>query len=318
MRRLGQGVAAVTVGAAVLAAAGCGGSGGSDGSAAAPTGTAAAPSSAASSAAPSAARPMAKMPAGSKVPLARKGTLRVCEYGHGLPYLGAASGADPSVTGHGKVSGFDVDVLALVATRLRASPLFVRTDARQLLTGAALRAKACDIVPELTTWAGLKKTFRLTHAYSRRDFAILTKKGGPATLAALRGKRVGVAGSEGGGDPATDYVTFLKKYNTAHGNRIRITPQQRYDVTLQMLKVGRLDAIVTDSGQAFYDAKRDPSLTAGARFGDGYTTVFGVSTGNMSLAKQVNAALADAAGNGHYAKAYRDWFGREPTWRPGH
>ena len=313
MRRLGQAMAVVTVGATVLAAAGCGG--GAAGSAAPAKSPA---SSAAPSATPSPVRPMAKVPAGTKVPLAHKGTLRVCEFGRGLPYLGAASGSDASVTGNGKVRGFDVDMLTLVAARLRATPLFVRMDVREILEGTGLRAKACDIVPELTAWRGLKKTFTLTRPYSRRDFAILTKKGGPTSLAALRGKRVGVSGSEGGGDPSMDYVTFLKRYNTAHGNQIRITPEQRDDVTLEMLKTGRLDAIVTDSGKAFYDAGRDPALTAGVRFGDGYTTVFGVRKGNRALAKQVDAALTDAAANGHYAKAYRDWFHREPTWRPGH
>jgi len=256
---------------------------------------------------------MATLPAGARIPLPHKGELRVCESPDGLPYLGATTPADAS--GNGKVSGFDVDLLTLVATRLHAAPVFIRTDPRLVLDGSGLRAKTCDLVTGLTTWRGFKKTFTLTKPYDRRDFAILTKKGGPATLAALAGKRVGVVGT-GEGDVTTDYVAYLKRYNAAHGNRIVLEPQNDPNAELMMAQAGRLDAIVTDDGRAYYDAKKTPGLTVGARFGAGYTVVFGVRKGNKALAKQVDAALADAAGNGQYAKAYRTWFGRAPSWLP--
>ena len=304
MRRLG-GIALVAAGGIMLAA-GCGETADKRSGGTSP------PPSPSRSAAVAAPRPMATMPAGTKVELARKGRLQVCESPGGLPYLGASG---PGVGGNGKVSGFEVDLLRLIAARLRATPLFVRTDPAELLDGGPLREKVCDVTPGLTAWGGFNKTFTLTRPYDHRSFAVLTKKGGPATVAGLAGKRVGVFGS-GGGDAATDYATYLRKYNDAHGNAIHLIPQTDRLAQVAMLKAGRLDAVVTDDGRAAYNAKKDPTLTAGTPFGPGYTTVFAVRKGNKPLTRQINAALKDAATNGQYAKTYQDWFGHTPTWRP--
>lgn len=305
--RISRGLAGMLAGGAVLAVAGCGGGGPT----AAPGSSKAAPSAAAPTTV--AVRPMARVPAGTKVPLVHKGRLTVCEEPTGLPYIGVANGSD--VSGNGKVSGFDVDLLSLVATRLRVAPLFVRTEPQEYLDGTALKNKACDLVPSLIPWSGFRKTFALTKPYGRFRLAILTKKGGPATLAALAGKQVGVIGS-GGGDASTDAATYLKQYNAAHGNQIHVMPVNDINQAEYALKEGGIGAVVTDDGRALYEAKKDPSLAAGAELGSGYSEVFGVRKGDKALVTQINAALADAAGNGHYAKAYQDWFGRRPTWLP--
>lgn len=297
MRRLG-GMALVAAGGMLLAA-GCGGT--------------AEKRSAGTSPSPSrsvAVRPMAKVPAGVKTGLAHKGRLQVCEAADGLPYLGATG-----ESGNSKVSGFEVDLLTLIATRLRATPLFVRTEPTEMFDGAPLRAKLCDVIPGLTPWSGFKKTFGLTHPYDHRAFAILTKKGGPTTLPALAGKRVGVI-SRGGTDPTTDAATYLRNYNDAHGDTIHLIPQTDELAEAAMLKAGQLDAIATANGRAAYTAKKDPTLTSSPPFGPGYKTVFAVRKANKPLANQINAALTDAATNGQYTKAYQNWFGQPPTWQP--
>lgn len=299
MRRIGRGTAVAM--AAVLVVAGCGRAGPA----------ASGSPSAGSSVAPTTAgvRPMARIPAGTKVPLVRKGALSVCTEATGLPYIGEAGGSPT------KVHGFDVDLLTLVATRLRVAPVFVQTKPAEYFDGTVLKKRICDLAPGLLPTVGARKTFALTKPYARYDFAILTKKGGPATLAALAGKQVGVTG--GSGDAPTDVARYLNAYNAAHGNRIHVTiPMNNNDLQRFTLKEGRIAALVTDSGHALYYAKEDPDLAVGARFGSGYPEVFGVRKGDKPLVTQINAALTDAVGNGRYAKAYQTWFGTTPTWLP--
>jgi ABC-type amino acid transport substrate-binding protein len=260
---------------------------------------------------------MATMPAGAKAPLRHKGQLRVCALITGMPYLSETSNAELS-GGTGKVRGFDVDVLGLVAKRMRAAPLFVKLSPTLVVNGAGLRSGACDVVAGLSDWPGFKETFTTTRPYERRAFAILTKKGGPASLAALAGKRVGVMGTGGGDDTTRDYVAYLRKYNTAHGGRINLVPQTDENAESAMLRAGQLDAVVTDDGQAAYDVKKQPGLSVAGTFGGGYGMVFGVRKGDSALAKQIDAALADAGDNGQYATAYWNWFARRPAWTPGH
>lgn len=302
----------VVVGTGVmLAAAGCGG--GSATTAGSASGTPAA------SAKPSTAspKPMAGVPAGVTVPLVHKQRLTVCENPTGMPYLGETS--QSSLTGNGKVSGFDVDVLSLVGQRLGVKPLFMKVDPQKIFTGSADLSKTCDLVaagfPQDPFFA---KWYDLTHSYLRRDFAILVKKGSTYTsLASLAGKRVGVYGTGGpGGDPKIDYVSYLKQYNSKHGNRIQVVQQREKSQVLSMLQGGRVDAIVSDSGTALYNAKKDPRLRVAAQIGAGYARTFGVPKGNKALVKQINAALADAADNGQYAHAYATWFGGRPSWLP--
>jgi polar amino acid transport system substrate-binding protein len=256
---------------------------------------------------------MATMPAGTKVPLKHKGQLRVCALISGEPYVSEGAAG---VAGTGKVHGFDVDVLSLVGERIKAAPIFVKLNPEVVVNGTALRSGACDIVTGLTDWSGFAKTYRLTKPYERRSFALLTKKGGPASPAALAGKRVGVIG-DGGGTAASDPYAYLKRYNAAHGGQIRLVPQTDTDAEVVMVQNGALDAMATDDGRARYYAKKQPSLAASGVFGPGYPLVFGVRKGDGALARQVDAALADAGGNGQYASAYWNWFGVRPAWTPG-
>lgn len=260
---------------------------------------------------------MATMPAGTKVALEHKGQLRVCALVSGAPYISEGNSDTGSGTGSGLVHGFDVDVTSLVAKRLRATPVFERLEGRDFIKGSVLPAHRCDIVDGLTDWSGFKKVYRLSVPYERRAFSLLTKKGGPASPAALAGKRVVVTGDPGG-DPATDPYAYLKRYNAAHGGRIQLVQQSTADVAVMMVRTGQAAAMLTDEGRAHYYAKKQPELAAGATFGTPTNLVYGVRKGNKTLAEQVDAALADAGGNGQYASAYWTSFGVRPAWTPGH
>jgi polar amino acid transport system substrate-binding protein len=253
------------------------------------------------------ARPMAKLPAGVVVPLVKPGLLTVCSHLGGAPYVYTDSRFSD------KVSGFDVDVLNLVGQRLGVQVLFVETDPRQFLTGQALNQNRCDVIAG--SFSAIPETaqyFDATAPYLKRDFGLLVQSASSAkSLDGLAGKRVGVMK----GTLAEDYLT---EYNASHGGRIVAVPVNDSSLSVAGLKANQFDAVLFESPTAYYYAHQSPGqLHVAAEVGPSQDVNFGVRRGNTALHQQIDAALADAGGNGQYAKAYVDWFGRPPSWVPG-
>jgi ABC-type amino acid transport substrate-binding protein len=249
---------------------------------------------------------MATLPAGVSVPLVRPGLLTVCAMLGGLPYDAQDALAE------NKAEGFDMDVLALVAKRFGAPELVIQTDVRSFLTGQALNAHRCDLVAgSLSAGPDTAALFDATDPYFKTGFALLAPAGSTyRSLEALQGKRVAVV-------PDSQVADYLAAFNTKHGNRIQVTPAPDAVLIPEMVKGGRAEAALLDSGVAHYNAMKDSRLHVTADLGPEQDVVFGVRPGNTALRDQVNVALADAGRNRQYARAYAHWFGRQPAWVPG-
>jgi len=259
--------------------------------------------------------PMEKMPSGTKVPLVRPGRLTICEGFAGSPYIAPKGGTTvPGRQGGGTAEGFDVDLLILVAERLGVTPLVTPVQSLDLVQGTAMRQGRCDLAAgAFPDNAYTRKLFLPSAPYLRRGPAILTGAGARHTsLASLAGKRVGVIEGDVVGEEA------VKRHNAQGGTPILVQRTERA-IIQYMLMNGRLDAAVVDGGLALYLVNRrvrDGRLRIGAELGPMENVVFGIRPGNKALARQVNAALADAARNGRYARAYANWFGTAPKWVP--
>lgn len=260
-----------------------------------------------------AARPMAKMPAGTDAGLRNKGRLTVCQGPAGSPFFQQTDGSGSATGGTTREKGFDVELLTLVGQRIGAAPLISGyNDTAHMLDGQALKSGVCDVLAGVsvdTPTSFPQMSFSVP--YFTEDTAILAKKGTHYTsLDRLAGKRVG-AMDRGAGAPQDE----LDTYNSKHGNKIQVKRVSDNNALFMMLRAGQLDAVVTTSAKALGTIAQYPDwgLEVGGEFGDHFQFRYAVRKDNTALLKQIDAALEDAGSNGQYAKAYRTWFGGEPT-----
>lgn len=255
------------------------------------------------------ARPMAKMPAGTKLSLKRQGQLTVCEGNAGAPFLSAKKGMEAGHGLNGMDEGFDVDMLVLLGQRLGVQPVVVEApNTTWLLDGTVLDKGVCDVI------AGMSmddpKYFPKMSAsmgYFTKDTAILTKGNQSyKSLDLLAGKAVGAQ------TISPDFPDELDTYNSQHGNAIKVQ-RGMIDGLVAQLTAGTLDAVVMGNAQAMHFAVENKDLQVAGEFGHTYQERFAVQKGNTTLLEQVNDALKDAYSNGQYAKSYREWFGTDPS-----
>jgi ABC-type amino acid transport substrate-binding protein len=272
---------------------------------------------AAASSAPATVGPMAKMPAGTKLSLVRPGRLTVCEGYDGWPFLSPKSSAGTGAFGGtgpaDKDVGFDADLLLLIGQRIGATPVVIANPVspQDLLAGKALTEKFCDVFATGMDNPGNFPQVSASISYFRMDSAILTSGSKHYTsVAQLAGKRVGALRASGQDE--------LAAYNSQHGDTIAVQRINDANLLVYGLRSGRFDAVVIGNAQALFSVVSNPNddLRVTAGFGQAYSRRFAVRAGNMALLDQINAALTDAAHNGQYAKAYRDWLGISPAVLP--
>src|SRR5918994_6434491 len=124
-------------------------------------------------------------PEAGGVDLIRSGKLVTCTH---LPY-------EPfQFEQSGKVVGFDVDMVDLVATRLNATQEIFDTPFEGIQSGEALNARQCDIAAAaMTITDERKQKILFSEPYFDADQALLVKKGsGVTSFDQLKGKLLGV------------------------------------------------------------------------------------------------------------------------------
>src|SRR5207244_13349422 len=119
------------------------------------------------------------------VTLVKPGQLTICTH---LPYKPFQFDQG------GKIVGFDVDILNLLASKLNVPTDVVDVDWNQVTSGAAFKAKKCDIgMGGMTITEPRKKAILISEPYFNATQALLVKKGsGIKSLADLKGKKLGV------------------------------------------------------------------------------------------------------------------------------
>ncbi len=258
------------------------------------------------------AKPMAKMPAGTDAGLKIKGRLTVCQGPAGAPFFEGTDSTGSAAGGTTHEKGFDVDLLTLVGERIGAVPVISGyNDEMHMIDGTALKQGVCDIVGGVAPDSPASfPEMSFSVSYFTKDQAILSKQGAHYTsLDALAGKRVGASENDTGQPDALD------TYNSTHSKKIKVTRSRMPEEFYGQLRMNQMDAVVTSNARAMNIVAEHPDwgMTASGEFGDRFQARFAVRKDNTALLKQIDAALADAGGNGQYAKAYRTWFGGEPA-----
>ncbi|MEW2272361.1 basic amino acid ABC transporter substrate-binding protein [Streptomyces griseofuscus] len=226
------------------------------------------------------------------VHLAKAGQLTTCTH---LPYPPFQSVVD------GKVQGFDVSLIDLVAKDLGVKQQIVDTPFENFKTGAFLNSGQCDLAAAgMTITAERAKNVDFSDPYFEATQAVLVaKNSGITSLDGAKGKKLGAQAQTTGEDFAKkkglDPVSFASS-----------------DAVLNGLRTGQVQAVVIDypvvQGWLKDKANADKfkvvdNLKTGEQYG------FTVKKGNKPLLKAINKALKGAKADGTYKKIYEKWIG---------
>jgi len=226
------------------------------------------------------------------VTLAKGGQLTTCTH---LPYPPFQSEID------GKVQGFDVALVDLVAKDLGVKQDILDTPFENFKTGAFLNSGECDLAAAgMTITDERKKNVDFSDPYFEATQAVLvSKKSAIGSLADAKGKEFGAQAQTTGEEYAQS-----KGYNP--------TSFESSDALLNGLRTGQVQAVVIDypvvqgwlKDKANADAfKVVDNLNTGEQYG------FTVKKGNAKLVAAINKALADAKADGTYKTLYEKWIG---------
>ncbi|MFI6439821.1 transporter substrate-binding domain-containing protein [Streptomyces sp. NPDC050759] len=228
------------------------------------------------------------------VELVKGGQLTTCTH---LPYPPFQSEID------GKVQGFDVSLIDLVAKDLGVKQEILDTPFENFKTGAFLNSGSCDLAAAgMTITEERKKNVDFSDPYFNATQALLVAKGsGISSLAAAKAKKVQL-----GAQAQTTGEDYVKSQG------FDPVSFESSDAVLNGLRSGQVKAVVIDypvvQGWLKNKANADAfqvadNINTGEQYG------FTVKKGNTKLLAAVNKALADAKADGTYKKLYEKWIG---------
>lgn len=227
----------------------------------------------------------------------KDGTLTVCTH---LPY-------EPfQYNEGGKVVGFDVDLMDLVAKKLDLTQDIFNTPFEGIETGQSMNTGKCDVAAAgMTITDERAKVMDFSDPYFDATQALLVPKGSDVTsLEDLSGKTLGVqigtTGEQYANENAPDDVE-LKVFE---------------DLALltTAVKSGSIEAGINDNTVLYDYVAKNSDTAVATEFDTGEQYGFAVAKDqNDALLKTVNEVLAQAKKDGAYDKIYKKYFGDTPT-----
>lgn len=230
--------------------------------------------------------------ASSGLSLVSSGTLTVCS---DVPY---APFEDFDKTAASGFKGFDVDIVSKIAGDLGLKLKYLDEDFDGLQSGLTLNAGTCDLVASaLTITPDRAKHLEFSDGYYDSKQSLLVPSGSSiATIADLKGKKVGVQKGTTGKDYATEHAT---------GASVVDFPSDAEE--FQALKAGQVDALLQDLPvnlvhQQGGGYKVVETYDTGEKYG------LAAKKGNTGLIKAVDADLAKMHSDGSYDALYNKYF----------
>lgn len=232
---------------------------------------------------------------GPDVDLVNDGALTTCTH---LPYEPFQFERD------GKIVGFDVDLVDLVAKELGVTQEIVDTPFEGIQSGEDLNARKCDIAAAAMTITDERaEKIDFSDPYFDANQALLVKKGsGIDSFEALQGQTLGVQSGTTG-----------KMYAEENASGVELKDYEDLALQLSSVKSGQIPAAINDIPVLLDFAKKNPELEVTAQFETGEQYGFGMKKGTSGeLRKVVNDVLAKAKQDGTYDQLYEKWFGAKP------
>lgn len=202
----------------------------------------------------------------------------------------------------GKIVGFDVDLMDVVAKKLGVTQDIVDIDFAQITSGAVFAAKKCDAgAAAITITEERNAAAPFSDPYFAATQALLVKTdSGIKDLADLKGKLLAV-------QTDTTGQKYAEDHKAEFGYDVKV-----YDdmpTAANAVLAGNAAANINDNGVVFDFAKDNPTTTVVKEFNTGEHYGFNVSKDNPALLAAVNDALKAAKADGTYNTIYKKWFG---------
>jgi polar amino acid transport system substrate-binding protein len=229
--------------------------------------------------------------------LVKKGALTVCTH---LPYKPF------QFSQGGKVVGFDVDMMDLVAKELGVKQQIFDTPFEGIQSGQALNTGKCDVAAAgMTITDERKRVLDFSDPYFSATQALLVKKGsGISSLDDLAGKSLAV-------QEATTGEIYAKEHAPKDTN---LRSFEDLALLETAVKTGQADAGINDNGVLFDYVRSNPDLEVSTEFDTGEEYGFAVKKdGNAELLKTIDDVISKAKQDGTYDKIYKKWFGEAPS-----
>ncbi|MFL6052723.1 MAG: ABC transporter substrate-binding protein [Actinoallomurus sp.] len=230
--------------------------------------------------------------------LVKKGKITTCTH---LPYPPFQSAQG------GKVVGFDVDMIDLVAKKLGVTQQVIDTPFETIKTGTALNAGKCDVAAAGMTIKPERARFiDFTKPYFNATQALMGKKGVTfASLDEVKAKKVKV-----GSQASTTGEDFV------HAKGIDSRSFKDSASLLNGLRTGQVDVIIEDypvvQGWLKDPANAQYGVAASLNTGEQYG--FAVRKGdNPKLISLINQTIDEARQSGEYKQIYEKWIGPMPA-----
>ena len=206
----------------------------------------------------------------------------------------------------GRVVGFDVDMLDLVAKELGVRQEIIDTPFEGIQSGEDLNARKCDIAAAaMTITPERQQKIAFSAPYFDANQALLVRKGsGIDSFDDLQGKTLGV-------QSGTTGKTYAEKRSTPAGVQLK----DYEDLALQLSSVtsGQIPAAINDIPVLLDYAKQNDDVEVAAQFETGEQYGFGMrKVTSQALEKVVNRVIERARSDGTYNRLYEKWFGVKP------
>ncbi|HSN12061.1 MAG TPA: transporter substrate-binding domain-containing protein [Propionibacteriaceae bacterium] len=202
----------------------------------------------------------------------------------------------------GKVVGFDVDLMDLVAKKLGATTDIVDIEFQQITSGAAFAAKKCDVgAAAITITDERKQATAFSNPYFAATQALLVQgSSGISDLSGLKGKVVGV-------QTDTTGQKYAEDNKAQYGYTIKVFDD--FPGSANAVLAGTIDAAINDNGVVYNFAKDNPKTSVAKEFTTNESYGFSMGKDNTALQSVVNSVLSSAKSDGTYNTIYKKWFG---------
>lgn len=222
-----------------------------------------------------------------------RGALRIAVEGTYPPF----NFKDPKT---GQLTGYDVDVARLVASRLRLKAQFVHTEWSAILP-AISSGKVDAAISQVIITPEREQVYDFSVPYTYSGLQLMVRKNERATyrsLADLKGRRLGVR---------QDSV-FEQRAKEVPGIEVKSYPA--VPENLQDLAFGRIDASLDDSLMVSYLLQNSAlPVKAGPRVGKVAHIGVAFRKGNPQFKAAVDRVINDARADGTMRRLSLKWFG---------
>ena len=235
------------------------------------------------------------------VALVKAGALTTCTH---LPYP-----PFQSKDATGKVVGFDVALVDLIAKKLGVTQGIVDTPFEGIKSGQDLNTGKCDLAAAGMTITDERKkvlNFSVPYFDATQALVVLTGKS-YKSLADLKGKRLGVQGDTTG-------EAYVKEQVASQKLDVEVVSYRDLASETQALLTGQIEAAVGDLPVWNDYIKKTPGkVTVPTGFDTGEQYGFALKkTGDPNLLKTVDEVLTAARTDGTYDALYTEWIGPKP------